>query len=107
MIQCKWYKNDRELVYFNRALEWVEKIKAEFAANNDYKGFPMLPDCWLDITRIYDECPHEDEKRMIFNAVSSAFTEALRRWKVDKDDLRGRENGRNFRTFKNTVSVNE
>lgn len=90
MIQFKWFKNNVELVYFQKAIEWVEKLKNEFASQNDYKGFPRLPKCWLDIMKIYDECPTEDEKRMIFNLITSKLTESFRHWKVDRDDLYGK-----------------
>lgn len=89
MIETKWYKNERELIYFQRAMEWAEKIKRGFIAQKEYKGFPMLPDCWMEIMKIYDECPHEDERRMIVSVLSSEFTEALRHWKVDRDGLYG------------------
>jgi hypothetical protein len=90
MIEQTWYKNGRELVYFKKAQEWVKKVKQEFINQNEYRGFPMLPDCWLDIMKIYDGCPHEDEKRMIFNMMHTELTEALRHWKVDRDALYGR-----------------
>jgi hypothetical protein len=65
-------------------------MKQQFIKQDDYKGYPMLPECWLNIMDIYDECPHEDERRMILFTVASELTEVLRRWKVDKDEIHGK-----------------
>ena len=96
-MEGAWYKNGRELVYFNQALEWIRKIKKQFSVQVEYEGYPMLPDCWLEIMNIYGACPNDDEKNMIMHAISMEFIESLRHWKVDRDDLYGRGRWKVFR----------
>ena len=88
-------RNGEELRCYDAFLVWMEKIKKEFCVNKDYKGMPMLPECWLDGIAIYEEAS-EIEKRMIASSAMTGFIEALRHWKVDRDDLFGRDGWKNF-----------
>lgn len=86
---------EKELKNYDRFVEWSENIMQKFIDCKDYKGYPLLPDIWLDGMEIYEKADDE-EKRWITRHATNMLVEILRHWKVDRDNLYGKDGWKRF-----------
>lgn len=85
-------KNGQELENYDAFVVWLEEIQEKFIAS---KGYPTLPENWPDGIKLYDKAT-KDEKRMIVSRLVSTMVEFLRHWKVDRDELYGKDGWQKF-----------
>lgn len=77
-------RNDVELKIYDSYLVFIERLKKYFESAKNYKGYPMLPEWWLD-RDYFIKYASETEKQFISHITFTLFMEALRHWKADKD----------------------
>lgn len=87
--------NGKELKHYDAFLVWIASVEDYFINVKDYKGYPMLPNNWLEGMEIYDKAD-ETEKRMIMGCISTKAIEYLRHWKPDRDELFGPDGWKQF-----------
>ncbi len=86
---------EKELGCYDEFRIWVENLMQKFIDIKDYKGYPMLPESWLDGIEIYDKAD-EEEKRWVAVHAIHMLVECFRHWKVDRDEFYGKEGWKKF-----------
>lgn len=86
---------EKELICYDEFRYWVEDLIQKFVDAKEYNGYPMLPNNWLDGIKIYDKSDN-DEKRWIVTHAINLLVECFRHWKVDRDELYGKDGWKKF-----------
>jgi hypothetical protein len=84
--ETQTFVNGKEFKEYDKFERFLKKLDERIATQENYAGYPNIPENCFDAFELYDGAPDE-EKRFMFGLLYSYYKTALQHWKADVDKL--------------------